>query len=82
MRGLAYDVAKPPRQDIGRNLVIVELPWYAELREKWRPERVRLLLMAESAPADDGDENRRRFFYLDRLSGADNLFRGTVEALY
>lgn len=62
--------------------MIVELPWYSELREKWRPERVRLLLLAESAPADHGDESRRRYFYLDRLSAADNLFRGTVEALY
>jgi hypothetical protein len=59
-----------------------ELPWYGELRQKWRPNQVHLLLIAESAPADDGDESRRRFFYLDRLSGADNLFRGTVEALY
>jgi hypothetical protein len=59
-----------------------ELPWYGELRQRWRPNHVRLLLIAESAPADHGEESRRRFFYLDRLSRADNLFRGVVEALY
>lgn len=58
-----------------------ELPWYAELREKWKPEHVRLLLVAESAPDDGGIEYRRWFFYSERL-GADNLFRGVVNALY
>ncbi|GAA1681210.1 hypothetical protein [Microbacterium lacus] len=58
-----------------------EEPWYSQLREQWRPQHVRLLMIAESAPDDGGDVSRRRFFYADRL-GADNLFRGVVEAMY
>ena len=59
-----------------------EAPWYATLREQWRPEVVRLLLIGESAPDDRGDPSRRRFFYADHLTGNDNLFRAVVHALY
>lgn len=59
----------------------MEAAWYSELRTKWKPARVRLLLIAESAPDDGGDTAQRRFFYSDRLA-ADNLFRGVVEAMY
>jgi hypothetical protein len=58
-----------------------EDPWYAQLRSQWKPSRVKLLMIAESAPADGGDVSARRFFYADRL-GPDNLFRGVVEAMY
>ncbi|MDJ0319514.1 hypothetical protein [Pseudarthrobacter sp. PS3-L1] len=58
-----------------------EDPWYARLRSQWKPSRVKLLMIAESAPADGGDVSARRFFYADRL-GPDNLFRGVVEAMY
>jgi hypothetical protein len=58
-----------------------EDPWYVQLREEWKPARVRLLLIAESAPDDDGDPARRRYFYSDRLT-RDNLFRAVVDALY
>lgn len=54
--------------------------WYADLRRAWRPEAVRLLLVAESAP--DPKSATRRFFYAPQLSQHDNLFRGVVEALY
>jgi hypothetical protein len=54
--------------------------WYASLREKWKPARVRLLLVGESAP-DPGSADRR-FFYSDELDRRDNLFRGVVHALY
>lgn len=58
-----------------------EHPWYTELREEWKPERVKLLMVAESAPDDHGDPTRRRCFYSARI-GADNLFRSVVEAMY
>lgn len=58
-----------------------EDPWYAQLRSQWKPSRVKLLMIAESAPADRGDVSARRFFYADRL-GPDNLFRGVIEAMY
>jgi hypothetical protein len=56
-----------------------EEPWYTTLREHYRPERVRLLLIGESAP--DPGAGERRFFYAPAL-GPDNLFRGVVHALY
>lgn len=58
-----------------------EDPRYAQLRSQWNPSRVKLLIIAESAPADGGDVSARRFFYADRL-GPDNLFRGVVGAMY
>jgi hypothetical protein len=61
--------------------MVDEEPWYSELRERWRPKHVRLLLIAESAPDDRGDPARRRFFYADSL-GPDNLFGGVVAAMY
>lgn len=59
----------------------IEEPWYTQLRSHWKPDHVKLLMIAESAPAVDGDMSDRRFFYSDRL-GPDNLFRGVVQALY
>lgn len=59
-----------------------ETEWYENLREQWKPENVRLLLIGESAPDDGGDPLNRRFFYAEPLSGADNLFRSVVAALY
>jgi hypothetical protein len=56
--------------------------WYSDRRASWKPEHVRLLLVAESAPDDGSDVAGRRFFYDTRLTGHDNLFRETVRALY
>jgi hypothetical protein len=53
--------------------------WYEELRERYRPEHLRVLLVAESPP-DPGD-GERRFFYSPELR-ADNLYRGVAQALY
>lgn len=59
-----------------------EEPWYAERRARWKPEHVRLLLIAESAPDDGGDIANRRFFYDDNLTRHDGLFREVVKALF
>jgi hypothetical protein len=61
---------------------VIEDPWYTERRARWKPDRVRLLLIAESAPDDGGDLANRRFFYDDALTGKDGLFREAVRALY
>ena len=55
------------------------LGWYEELRNRYRPEVTRLLLIGESPP--DPRSAERRFFYSPKL-GYDNLYRGVVEALY
>jgi hypothetical protein len=59
-----------------------EDPWYSNRRSRWKPEHVRLMLIAESAPDDGGDIANRRFFYDDNLTGKDGLFREVVRALY
>jgi hypothetical protein len=53
---------------------------YDELRAEHRPERIRLLLVGESAP--DPGAAELRFFYAPVLHRADNLFRGVVHALF
>jgi hypothetical protein len=53
---------------------------YDDLRARHRPERVRLLLVGESAP--DPGAAELRFFYAPVLHKADNLFRGVVQALF
>ena len=57
-----------------------EAVWYADLRERYRPASIELLLIAESAP--DPRAAEPRFFYAPILTGADNLFRGVVLAIY
>jgi hypothetical protein len=54
--------------------------WYDKLREEYRPERLRVLLIGESPP--DPGERDRRFFYAPALAKEDNLYRGVVKALY
>lgn len=63
-------------------LAVSEDPWYSDRRARWKPEDVRLLLIAESAPDDGGNISNRRFFYDDDLSGKDGLFREVVRVLY
>lgn len=56
--------------------------WYEDLRSKWKPEKINLLLIGESPPDGGGDPAKRRFFYAERLSQSDNLFRSVIHALY
>lgn len=51
---------------------------YEELRSRYRPDPLEVLLIGESPPAPRGDAVP--FFYADHL-GADNLFRGVSEAV-
>lgn len=57
-----------------------DVAWYEELRQRYRPDVVRLLLIAESPP--DPRDAERRYFYAPTLSQYDNLYRGVAEALY
>lgn len=52
--------------------------WYDDLRRRYRPDRLKVLLVGESPPAPRGDAVP--FFYADHL-GADNLFRAVVETV-
>lgn len=53
---------------------------YQQLRARWKPEPVRLLLIGESVPDPHGAE--MRFFYAPTLTAHDNLFRGVILGLY
>jgi hypothetical protein len=59
----------------------VEEKWYSRLRAEYKPERIRLLLIGESAPSDHDGTKKRNFFYANHL-GYDNLYRGVVQAMY
>jgi hypothetical protein len=48
---------------------------FSRARQKYRPRKVKLLLIAESPPASGG------FFYFDTTIGKDHLFRETMKAL-
>jgi hypothetical protein len=56
------------------------MTWYDRLRERYRPDSVAILIIAESVP--DARGGQRRFFYAPTLAAADNLFRGVIEAVY
>jgi hypothetical protein len=53
--------------------------WYKELRDRYRPSIIKILLIGESPP-DPGDRERR-FFYSPNLK-YDNLYRGVAKAVY
>lgn len=55
-------------------------PWYEQLRERWRPERVRLLIIDEAAPELTAD-SKHEFFYSPSVVSWDPLFRAVVEVL-
>ena len=48
---------------------------YASARNKYRPDKISLLLIAESPPSSGG------YFYLEKTIGKDHLFRETMKAL-
>lgn len=56
------------------------LAWYEDLRQYYRPNELRILLIGESPP--DPAAGDQRFFYAPNLARADNLYRGVAEAVY
>ncbi len=48
---------------------------YAEARDKYRPDRIGALFIAESPPSSGG------YFYFEKTTGKDHLFRETMKAL-
>jgi hypothetical protein len=59
--------------------------WYERRRVAFRPDTIRLLLIAESPPPVNekpGSKAERPFFYDRRLSHRDNLLRAVLEGLY
>lgn len=55
---------------------------YDEVRQKYRPAHIKVLLIAESPPPAPDVQSSRQFYYTDRIRKDDRLFVNTIRALY
>lgn len=55
---------------------------YDEVRRTYRPDNIKLLLIAESPPPPPSVQSSRQFYYADRIRRDDRLFTNTIWALY
>lgn len=55
---------------------------YETIRQNYKPNHVRVLLIAESPPPAAHIQSSRQFYYHDRIRTADRLFVNTIKALY
>jgi hypothetical protein len=55
---------------------------YDEIRQQYRPNRIKRLLIAESPPPAEDIASSRHFYRSDRVRTDDRLFTNTIKALY
>lgn len=55
---------------------------YESVRAQYRPEHIKVLLIAESPPPSPEIQSSRQFYYADRVRREDRLFTNTIRALY
>ncbi len=55
---------------------------YESVRQKYKPEPIKFLLVAESPPPAPDVPSSRQFYYTDRIRRDDRLFTNTIRALY
>lgn len=55
---------------------------YDEVREKYYPQHIKVLFIAESPPPSPEIQSSRQFYYTDRIRKDDRLFINTIRALY
>jgi hypothetical protein len=55
---------------------------YDAIRQKYKPEHIKFLLIAESPPPPPEIQSSRQFYYSDRVRKDDRLFTNTIWALY
>lgn len=55
---------------------------YDDLRQKYRPNRIKFLLVAESPPPAADTQSSRHFYRSEKLRRDDRLFINTIKALY
>jgi len=55
---------------------------YEDVRRKYLPKHVKVLLIAESPPPAPEVQSSRQFYYTDRIRKDDRLFVNTIRALY
>ncbi len=55
---------------------------YNDIRQKYQPDHIKFLLIAESPPPAPDVQSSRQFYYADRIRRDDRLFTNTIRALY
>lgn len=55
---------------------------YEKTRQSYRPERIKVLLIAESPPPAAEVQSSRQFYRSERVRTDDRLFTNTIRALY
>jgi hypothetical protein len=55
---------------------------YDKVRQQYRPERIRFLLIAESPPPSANIQSSRQFYRSEHIRTDDRLFTNTIRALY
>jgi hypothetical protein len=55
---------------------------YDEIRQRYKPDHIQVLLIAESPPPSAEIQSSRHFYRSDRIRTDDRLFTNTVRALY
>ncbi len=55
---------------------------YDEIRQVYRPEHIKVLLIAESPPPPSDVGGSRHFYRSEKVRGDDRLFVNTIKALY
>lgn len=55
---------------------------YDEVRQRYRPTHIKVLLIAESPPPAAEIQSSRQFYSADRIRKDDRLFINTIRALY
>jgi len=55
---------------------------YEDVRRKYKPKRIKVLLIAEAPPPAPNIQSSRQFYYSDRIRKDDRLFTNTIKALY
>lgn len=55
---------------------------YQTIREQYRPDSIKILLIAESPPPAPDVQSSRQFYYTDRIRNDDRLFINTIKAMY
>lgn len=55
---------------------------YEKARRQYKPENIKVLIIAESPPPEADIESSRHFYRADRVRKNDRLFINTIKALY
>jgi hypothetical protein len=55
---------------------------YEDIRQKYKPDHIKILLIGESPPPRPGIQSSRQFYYTDRIRKDDRLFTNTIRAIY